>query len=77
VRDRIQRARANEPRWDTDGRWAEACGELARSVGRDPGDVYEEHCERSAIRFYLGEFDTEEAERLAFEDVRARLTNDE
>lgn len=73
MRDRVNRAQAGNVRWDADGHWAEACGELARRHGLDPGVVYDEHCERAAVRVYLGELNVCEAERLAFEDVLERF----
>jgi hypothetical protein len=73
IRDRVMKAKAKNIRWDRDGRWAEACASLALLVGVDAADLYEEHGERASVRHYLGELDIDEAERLAFEDIRSRF----
>jgi hypothetical protein len=47
------------------------CLELARRIGRDPDDVVECWSERAAIREVDGGQRRADAERDAFEDVRA------
>lgn len=73
ARDRVARARAKDPRWDATGAYLERCVELARSVGADIEAVIDEHWERSAVRHYDGAMSIDDAERLAFDDVRERF----
>ena len=71
--DRVQRAKKAEKRWDAAGTYHEKCAELARHVGMDPADLYEEFGERAAVRAYLGELPVERAEELAWTDVLSRF----
>lgn len=73
VADRVARSRRKDPRWDPMGQYFDQCVELAREVGADVTDVYEEFGERSACRVYLGELSIAEAERLAMDDTRERF----
>lgn len=58
---------------DRSDKFHEALCELARSYGLEPDAVIGEYEERAAVRQYLGCFDRDEAERLAFGDVSERL----
>jgi hypothetical protein len=49
------------------------CRELAVRVGRDPDELVEWWAERAAIREIDGGLPRAEAERAAFEDLRASL----
>lgn len=69
----VSRAKANEPKWDSDGLYAEAAAERAKEWGVPFHEVYEEWAERSAVRAYLGEFSVDEAERLAWVDTVERF----
>lgn len=71
--DRVQRAKANEPKWDQFGTYAELAGELARRVGADPGVVYDEFAERSAVAFYGGGISLEQAEEQAWRHTLERF----
>lgn len=73
LRDRVERARRSQPRWDARGEYLELAAELARKYALDCVDIYGEFCERTAVRVYLGELDTNEAERLAWQDTRERF----
>ena len=73
VADRIKRAKAGRSPVDRTSRYHAALCDLARAYGLEPDNVIEEHAERSAVREYLGCFDRDEAERLAFCDVSERL----
>lgn len=71
-RDAVDRARRG-PRWDAFGEYLEKAAELAEKLGIGAVEIYEEFCERAAIRHYLGELDIQEAERKAWEDVLGRF----
>jgi hypothetical protein len=73
VMHRVQAAKKAEPKWDVHGEYAAKCGELAREVGREPHEVYDEFCERSAARVIVGGLDVETGERLAYEDCLERF----
>lgn len=67
-------ARARSKRQTTSAEWYERCGELAKEHGIDTSYVLEEFEERAACRQYCNEAVTrDEAERLAFDDVRERF----
>jgi hypothetical protein len=51
----------------------DACVELARKLGIDAAGVIERWEERAAVRQYDGGQTRQDAERDAFEDVRAEL----
>lgn len=65
-----QARRGTEPR---SAEWYERCGELAREVGVDAGEVLEEFDERAAIRQYDVGVSRADAELLAWDDVRERF----
>lgn len=69
----VNHIKSTEPKWDQYGAFAERCGELAKQVGVDAGVLYEEHCERSAVRFYDGGLTVEQAEEGAWQDVLSRF----
>ena len=70
VEDRVRRARiANPPRG---AEYYVACGELARDVGVDPGDVMDDLDHAAACIEYEGNVSRQEAERIAMEQVRDR-----
>lgn len=74
VRDRVERCRRADPKFDRRGEYHAKCCELARNVGADPCDVLDEWIDRSAARLYLGGIDIEQAEELAWADVLERFT---
>jgi hypothetical protein len=53
--------------------WRARCDELARGAQRDVEDVLELWAERAAIREHEGGQSHDDAERDAFDDVRAEL----
>ena len=59
-----------DPKPDAYGAWERAIRALAQKTGENWRDLYEEWNERAAARTYLGNFSVEEAEALAFDDVR-------
>ncbi len=61
------------PKWDEFAVYAQKANELAAKLGIKAHEVYEEHCERAAVRFFLGETSIPEAERLAWKDVEERF----
>jgi hypothetical protein len=71
-RDTVERAK-RAPRWDAGGVYAQKAADLAARLGLQAAEIYDEHCERAAIRHYLGEADIHEAERLAWGDVEERF----
>jgi hypothetical protein len=73
VANRVDTARRAEIKWDAGGYYAERCADLARKVGRDPGEVYEEFGERSACRVFGGNLPVDRAEELAWGDVLERF----
>jgi hypothetical protein len=60
------------PKWDEHAVYAQKANELAEKLGVKAHEVYEEHCERAAVRHFLGELDIATAERLAWKDVEER-----
>jgi hypothetical protein len=65
--------RAADASRDPNGGWHRVCRALADELQLEVADVLDEWEERAAIREYLGETDRELANRLAFDDVLARL----
>ncbi len=72
IADHIARAKAaNPPR---SAEWYGRCGDLARELEIDPGDVFEQFDERAAIREYDAGVTRRDAESAAFDDVVAHFT---
>jgi hypothetical protein len=61
------------PKWDEFAVYAQKANELAAKLGIKAHEVYEEFCERSAVRHWLGETDIPTAEALAWKDVEERF----
>lgn len=73
IADRVKRATAVKSPVDRTDKFHEALCDLARAYGLEPADVVDEWGERAAVREYLGGYERDEAERLAFQDVSERL----
>ncbi len=66
VADRVARAKAAHPPRGVE--YYVLAGELAASLGADPGDIMDHFDERAALREYDGGLTRQEAERLGWQD---------